>query len=159
MPSLSDFTAGRITLHTSPFALCFFVGAASISFSLLKSVGLSLRTDKRRTVPSPQQNILPRLADEALEALPYPPDALPGARDVESPHGSFRVYEWGPEHGPKVLLIHGISTPSIALGGLASKLVANGCRVMLFGRWCGFFIPSIRGEDAMPPLSPAPDRW
>ena len=71
-----------------------------------------------------------------METLPYPPDALPGARDVDSPYGSIRVYEWGPEDGEKILLIHGISTPSIALTDLANKLVGKGCRVMLFGRLC-----------------------
>jgi hypothetical protein len=32
-----------------------------------------------------------------------------------------------------VLLVHGISTPCIALGSLAEELVQGGCRVMLFG--------------------------
>ena len=68
-----------------------------------------------------------------VSTLPYPPDALPGARDVVSPYGSIRVYEWGPDHGDRILLIHGISTPSIALSDLAHRLVAKGCRVMLFG--------------------------
>jgi pimeloyl-ACP methyl ester carboxylesterase len=57
---------------------------------------------------------------------------LPGARDVASPYGSIRVYEWGREEGPKVLLVHGITTPCIALGGVAHALVDRGCRVMLF---------------------------
>ncbi|KAI9376667.1 Alpha/Beta hydrolase protein [Aspergillus egyptiacus] len=63
---------------------------------------------------------------------PLPLDALPGARDVPTPYGSMRVYEWGPEDGPKVLLVHGITTPCISLGGLAHALVDRGCRVMLF---------------------------
>ncbi|KAL4972320.1 Alpha/Beta hydrolase protein [Aspergillus desertorum] len=63
---------------------------------------------------------------------PLPTDVLPGARDVKTPYGSIRVYEWGPEHGPKVLLVHGITTPCISLGGLAHSLVDRGCRVMLF---------------------------
>jgi len=47
------------------------------------------------------------------------------------------VYEIGPEDGRKVLLIHGISTPSPALAPIAEKLAAKGCRVLfydLFGR-------------------------
>jgi hypothetical protein len=76
---------------------------------------------------------LPRLSGDELKELPYPPNALPGARDVDSPYGSIRVYEWGPEDGEKILLVHGISTPSIALTDLAYKLVEKGCRVMLFG--------------------------
>jgi pimeloyl-ACP methyl ester carboxylesterase len=66
------------------------------------------------------------------EAHPLPLDVLPGARDVQTPYGSIRVYEWGPEDGPKVLLVHGITTPCISLGGLAHAFVDRGCRVMLF---------------------------
>lgn len=33
------------------------------------------------------------------------------------------------------MLVHGISTPSIALGGVASGLVERGCRVMVFDLW------------------------
>lgn len=47
----------------------------------------------------------------------------------------MRVYEWGPEDGRKVLLIHGISTPCIALGGIAHALVERGCRVMIYDLW------------------------
>jgi len=66
--------------------------------------------------------------------LPYPPeDVFPGSRDVSSPYGSIRVYEWGPKDGRKVLLVHGITTPGIALGPLAEGLANSGCRVMLFG--------------------------
>lgn len=64
--------------------------------------------------------------------LPYPPDALTGARDISTPHGSLRAYEWGPREGRKVLFIHGISTPCIAFASLASLLVERGCRVLLF---------------------------
>nr|POF02546.1 serine hydrolase-like protein [Quercus suber] len=65
--------------------------------------------------------------------VPYPSNALPGARDVETPYGTIRVYEWGPATGRKVLLIHGISTPCIALASMAQHLVeSQGCRVMLF---------------------------
>ncbi|KFY64173.1 hypothetical protein V496_03431, partial [Pseudogymnoascus sp. VKM F-4515 (FW-2607)] len=64
--------------------------------------------------------------------LVYPPDALPGGRDVDTPYGSIRVYEWGPEDGHKILLVHGITTPCLALGGLAHGLVKKGYRVMLF---------------------------
>ena len=66
-------------------------------------------------IESPREVIPSDVAD-----LPYPPDALPGARDVKSPYGSLRVYEWGPESGRKLLLVHGISTPCIALGLVSS---------------------------------------
>ncbi|KAK3652829.1 hypothetical protein LTR22_011493 [Elasticomyces elasticus] len=82
---------------------------------------------------SPRQAL--QLLDKAqdLDTLPYPPDALPGARDVDTPYGNIRVYEWGPEDGRKVLFVHGISTPCIALATMAKLLVEKeGCRVMLF---------------------------
>ena len=82
-------------------------------------------------VSSPLKTLLPTLSDAEAAELPYPPDAYPGARDVESPYGSLRVYEWGPEDGRKVLLIHGISSPCITLGGIAHGLVDKGCRVIL----------------------------
>lgn len=51
---------------------------------------------------------------------------------MSSPYGSLRVYEWGPEDGRKVLLVHGITNPCIALGGIAQGLVDKGCRVIMF---------------------------
>lgn len=67
---------------------------------------------------------------------PYPPDIFPGGRDVDTPHGTIKVFEWGPESGEKVLLMHGIGTPCVALGDMAKRLVAKGYRVMLFGESC-----------------------
>lgn len=113
--------------------LYLIAGASLGGLLFLRHVSSSLRADKFKTLLSPRETTLPRLPGDEITKLPYPPDALPGARDVDSPYGSIRVYEWGPEDGEKILLIHGISTPSIALTDLAYKLVEKGCRVMLFG--------------------------
>ncbi|MCJ1317439.1 hypothetical protein MMC15_002763 [Xylographa vitiligo] len=86
-------------------------------------------------IPSPVDTLLPHLTSAERAALPYPPDIFPGARDVESPYGSLRVYEWGPEEGRKVLLVHGISTPCLSLGGIAEGLAEDGARVMLIDLW------------------------
>lgn len=124
------------SLVASPSArLCASLGG----LLLLRWFSTALRPNTPTNIPSPLHTLLPRLSAEEIKQLPYPLDALPGARDVQSPYGSIRVYEWGPEDGEKILLIHGISTPSIALADLAHKLVETGCRVMLFGRW-GCFI-------------------
>lgn len=72
------------------------------------------------------------LTAEEYDQIPYPPDALPGGRNISTPYGNIRAYEWGPEDGRKVLFVHGISTPCIALSRVASRLVKKGCRVMLF---------------------------
>jgi hypothetical protein len=111
------------------------IGAASLGgLSLLWALTGSSASARRAPIPSPRHTQLPDLSLEEAGELPYHPAALPGARDVDSPWGSIRVYEFGPRDGERVLLIHGISTPSIALTDLAHKLVAKGRRVMLFGR-------------------------
>ncbi|OBT49941.1 hypothetical protein VE04_09886 [Pseudogymnoascus sp. 24MN13] len=84
------------------------------------------------TTRGPTSTLLPHLAQAAREGLEYPPDILPGGRDVDTPYGSIRVHEWGPETGPKILMVHGITTRCLALGGLAHGLVEKGYRVMLF---------------------------
>lgn len=78
---------------------------------------------------APEQKFL---TAEEVDNVPYPTDALPGGRNVDTPYGNTRVYEWGPENGRKVLFVHGISTPCIALARMAKLLVRKGCRVMLF---------------------------
>ncbi|TGO64158.1 hypothetical protein BCON_0008g00050 [Botryotinia convoluta] len=84
-------------------------------------------------IPSPLKAQIPTLSHEEISTLPYPPNIFPGARDVPSPYGSTRAYEFAPVTGPKVLLIHGISTPCIALHSLATTLATtHGCRVLLF---------------------------
>ena len=110
------------------------IGAASVGgLSLLWALTASSKSTRRPPIRSPRESLLPELSDEDAADLPYHPAALPGARDVNTPFGSIRVYEFGPRDGEKVLLIHGISTPSIALTDLAHKLVGRGRRVMLFG--------------------------
>jgi hypothetical protein len=113
------------------------VAAASLFtlFRLYNAISTPPSSNFPRIIPSPVTTLLPQLSEEEAQKLPYPTDVFPGARDVETPYGSIRVYEWGPEDGRKILLVHGISTPCISLAGVAEKLVDRGCRVMLFGRF------------------------
>lgn len=69
---------------------------------------------------------------------PYPLDVMPGGRTVATAYGAMRIFEWGPEHGERVLFLHGIGTPCLALGDLADDFVGKGCRVMLFGEFVSF---------------------
>jgi hypothetical protein len=87
---------------------------------------------RQRRHASPLHTLLPHLSKPDFDKLLYKPDAFPGARDVSTPYGSIRVYEWGPEDGQKVLFVHGISTTCQTMTPLAHGLVAKGCRVMLF---------------------------
>lgn len=140
LPSIPGLSRTKLQLHLpdlrnlqkNPYVV---YGAASVGgLLLLGTVKSVLWSGSARIIPSPAVTKLPKLSPEEVADLPYPPDALPGARDVKSPYGTVRVYEWGPEDGDKILLIHGISTPGIALAELAHKLVRRGCRVMMFGR-------------------------
>ena len=115
---------------TLPIALVGLQLGVSIGRKLYKINTGPAQDDK--VIPSPLKSLLPNLSPQEVTSLPYPPDAYPGIRDVASPYGSLRVYEWGPEDGRKVLLIHGISNPCIALGAIAHGLADKGCRVMMF---------------------------
>ena len=102
----------------------------------LVTLSLTLHLGRRtppRTISSPRDTLLPKLSPTEATALPYPTDLLPGARDVATPYGVMRVYEWGPKDGNKVLFIHGDTTPAPILGPVARDLVDMGCRVMMFG--------------------------
>lgn len=75
----------------------------------------------------------PRPSLQNHKPSPYPSDAIPGARDIPTPHGSTRTYEFGPPAGRKLLFLHGISTPSPALYPLARLLAdRHNCRCLLF---------------------------
>ena len=107
--------------------------AAATGFIVFKVFQRLLGVAQRRSsnvICSPRSTV----SNDALAAhMAYPADIYPGGRDVVSPYGSMKIYEWGPKNGRKVLFLHGISTPAIALGQTAQELVDRGCRVMVFG--------------------------
>ncbi|KAI9874324.1 MAG: hypothetical protein M1830_009881, partial [Pleopsidium flavum] len=82
-------------------------------------------------IPSPRDTLLPFLSRSQASALSYPPNILPGARDVSTPYGVMRCYEWGPEGGRKVVMVHGDTTPGPMLGPIARALVKRGCRILI----------------------------
>lgn len=68
----------------------------------------------------------------AVSSLPYPPDALPGGRDVSTPYGNIHVFEFGPSDGERVLFLHGLSMPCVSGSNTAVALASKGYRVILF---------------------------
>lgn len=122
-------------------ALAFFTAGLASAATVI-ALRLLLAKPHPKVLPSPLE-AYSKTPASALRRLPYPPiDFIPGARDVNTPYGAIRLYEWGPETAQrKVLLLHGISGSCVVLLTLAETLVANGCRVMLldlFGRgWSG----------------------
>lgn len=117
--------------------LTAFVGSVSISWMLWKflSKRSSLAKHERaaQVIRSPRDTFIPFIALKDHSTLAYPPNALPGARDVSTTYGTMRVYEWGPANGEKVLLIHGDTTPAPVMKPIATGLVDMGRRVMVFG--------------------------
>ncbi|KAK5990312.1 hypothetical protein PT974_08579 [Cladobotryum mycophilum] len=105
---------------------------ATASLLLFAKAALWPRWDKVLANPLKAGAAGGRVSEEELKGMVYHPDSFPGARDVETPYGTIRVYEFGPEDGEKVLLVHGISTPCIVLSRLANGLAERGSRVMLF---------------------------
>lgn len=89
-------------------------------------------TQAGRIIRSPKQTILSTLQPTEVSSLPYPPDALPGGRDVSTPYGNVHVFEFGPPDGEKVLFLHGLSMPCISGSNTAVALADKGYRVMLF---------------------------
>lgn len=120
----------------SPAAgLCFIsLVLTTTSLVLFSRKWANTSTVLKSSLSSPRETLLPRLSRAQCGALPYSPNLLPGARDVQTPYGVMRVYEWGPDSGRKVLLLHGDTTPSPMLGPIAMQLVERGCRVMLIGK-------------------------
>lgn len=98
-----------------------------------------------------------RRSPAAAKSWPYPPNAFPGAREVETEYGTVKVFEWGPEDGEKILLMHGIGTPCVALGDMANEFVSRGCRVMLFGEFARAYSPSSCAVQPSPFLASGPD--
>lgn len=126
-----DFLSGVFSNKQTHLPLLAVTGA-SFTLGLLAGSVFPRNEPLQTVLDSPRSTVLPSISESENRQLPLPSDALPGARDVASPYGSIRVYEWGPEDGPKVLLVHGITTPCISLGGVAHALADRGCRVMLF---------------------------
>jgi hypothetical protein len=83
---------------------------------------------------SPREYVVLELSKKDKSELAYHPDQFQGARDIWTPWGNTRAYEFGPENGQKVLFVHGISTPCISLGEVANEFVNRGCRVILYGK-------------------------
>ncbi|KAI1307762.1 Alpha/Beta hydrolase protein [Xylaria venustula] len=102
------------------------------TLALASLTRFALWPHKPQIIPGALTTSVPKLSKDELAKTAYRTDHFPGARDVVTPYGSIRVYEFGPEEGRKVLLIHGISTSCMTLADIANSLVEKGCRVMMF---------------------------
>lgn len=126
----------------------------AFSFGLASAAALGLAVKLLATPPpaiikAPERES--RSAGNEKEDSLYPTDYYPGARDVETPYGSMRIYTFGPESGARILFVHGITTPSPVFTGILQEMAEAGYRVTafdLFGR--GYSdSPDVRHDDRL----------
>ena len=113
-----------LPFSSPPWLSSLFILTVSSLFGLVFASGKT-RTS-RRIIPSPRPSLLPFLSRVEASEPPYPPDILPGSRDVDSPYGVMRAYGWAPADGKKVVRIHWDTTPGPMLGSIAKALVEKG---------------------------------
>lgn len=59
-------------------------------------------------------------------------------------------YRWfGPERGPKVVCVHGLTTPCYGYEGLATELAEAGCRVLTFDLYGRGYSDPVYGEHTV----------
>lgn len=76
----------RILSPTLDRNMVYIISASVITtFAVLTVSRRGFRGKQGKILPSPRETLLPKLTKAEIEALPYPPDVLPGGRDVESP--------------------------------------------------------------------------
>jgi len=85
-------------------------------------------------------HVFPAPVYPSMESLPvdsplrqlYPEDLYPNGSYFKSPYGKIRYYLLGPTDGRKVVLVHGVSVPSIAYRNIGTNLAERGFRVLLY---------------------------
>ncbi|KAJ2905720.1 hypothetical protein MKZ38_004587 [Zalerion maritima] len=130
LPKLPDLKLPSLPFQLTKNQQRVAIGLASCA-ALAIAIKALPRKPPRRTVPSPRDAV-DELTSEERADLPYPPNCLPGGRDIETPYGTVHVFEWGPETGERVMLVHGISTPCISLADLGWEFARKGFRVIVF---------------------------
>ncbi|KAG6041777.1 hypothetical protein E4U41_001989 [Claviceps citrina] len=115
-------------------ALATATAAALATASLMVLARVALWPRRRAVLNSPLGKVMAGDGAVGTEVpgLLYGPETFPGGRDVDTPYGCIRAYEFGPRNGRKVLLVHGISTSCVSLSRIAHALVERGRRVMMF---------------------------
>jgi hypothetical protein len=128
IPFTMDFRLALvITVLSAPVCVALYIQIRS-SLEDIQQTPEELTFTPARAEPAAQEG-------QIFSKSVYPIDAFPGSRQFKTVYGTIHVFEWGPEDGEKVLLVHGLGTPCIALGDMAKELVRKGYRVMIYGKF------------------------
>ncbi|KIJ53182.1 hypothetical protein M422DRAFT_64720 [Sphaerobolus stellatus SS14] len=82
--------------------------------------------------PTPVDHSLDAVDPKSPIRVVYPKDFYPNPQTVHFPLGKTTYWILGPEDGTKVVLVHGISTPSLIWRNVGPYLAKNGFRVLLY---------------------------
>ncbi|PSR79227.1 hypothetical protein PHLCEN_2v7085 [Hermanssonia centrifuga] len=104
--------------------------------------------------------VFPTLVKPSMETLPessplrqmFPETFYSNGNYYSSPFGRVKYWILGPADGKKIVLIHGISTPSFGFKNVAPELVKNGFQVLLYDLYA-------RGYSEAPQVSYDPNLY
>lgn len=86
MVSILDSVSGIFRQHHATMSPTILVGVTVLTtLAVITASRRIFREEKVKIIKGPVTTLLPKLTEAEKALLPYPPDALPGARDVESP--------------------------------------------------------------------------
>jgi len=83
MSRFSEFIPQSFQLDSGSTALILTTALTTIAAITIS--GFVFKEKKVKIIKSPVATLLPKLSQAEKDALPYPPDSYPGARDVASP--------------------------------------------------------------------------
>ncbi|KAJ6562249.1 Alpha/Beta hydrolase protein [Mycena capillaripes] len=93
---------------------------------------LPIISTKLRELPGPVEPGLASLPLNSRARVVYSEDFMEGGAYVQLPMGRVRYWLIGPTSGKKIVLIHGLSVPSLAFARIAPILAAAGYRVLMY---------------------------
>ncbi|KAK6442106.1 hypothetical protein LTR95_001660 [Oleoguttula sp. CCFEE 5521] len=134
-------------------AIALFLGLTTTAYLAVATYRSAVPKALSASIHRSPRSKISTLPQASQDAVPYPPNALPNPRDVSTPYGNIRTNLYGASNtGRKILLIHGISTPSVVFAPLATLLAdKHNYQVLtfdLFGRgYSGSPDPEIWRQD------------
>ena len=82
---MSRLTAFSVRPNSETDLTAVVIATALTTLAVIYISRLVFAESKVKIIKSPATTLLPRLSQAEKDALPYPPDAYPGGRDVDSP--------------------------------------------------------------------------
>ncbi|EJD01733.1 alpha/beta-hydrolase [Fomitiporia mediterranea MF3/22] len=107
----------------------------SLSMIAVPALLVVLRLLASFPLPPEPVAVYPSLASLPKDShswLIYPENFYEGGNYVNFPFGRVRYWLLGPEEGQKIVLIHGLSVPSIIWKDVAPTLAAKGFRILIY---------------------------